>query len=281
MIFNYVLTTGDGSITGNLLNLFEKNRKSSIVDYKQYGFNEELPYVTNQDGEIRSNASALDFNVVTGDHSSLLSLNSQTLLEGEEEVTEQDGQLFYNLASGGYFVDTISGRDVFHFCPELDVSNEDIVNYDKRDFATGILHYSTTNPLDQDHLRVKVHAAYSNAATEQNFWTNYDVFLNGQKIKYTEDPVAGFTGVETPPYGTTGNLFAIPKKDRTYEVYSDEPDLFGSGFIEGHCDLYLNGMEQITDDILELYTGVHEMIETGIQVFINNRIISEQDTYNL
>lgn len=277
MIFNYVLTTGDGSITGNLLNLFEKNRKSSIVDYYQNGFNEELPYVTNQDGEIRSNASALDFNVVTGDHSSLLSLNSQTLLEGEEEVTEQDGQLFYNLASGGYFVDTISGRDVFHFCPELDVSNEDIVNYDKRDFATGILTYSTStfDYVAIDALRSKVYSDYSNGPVDFSgiitLFDNHDVFLNGQKLQ-----ISGY-----PDTSVTGRLFAIPKKDRINEVYSDEPDLFGSGFIEGHCDLYLNGMEQITDDILELYTGVHEMIETGIQVFINNRIISEQDTYNL
>lgn len=280
MTFNYVLTTGNGSVTGNFLNFLEKNRKSNIVEYESY-IRPEYPFVVNQDGSLRFEASSLDLNVVTGDHSSLLSLNSQTLLEGEEEVTNEGGQLYYDLASGEYFVDTISGQNVFHFIPELDVTNEDIVNYDKRDFATGILLYSTTNFLDHDNLRVKVHAAYSNAATEQDFWTNYDVFLNGQKIKYTEDPVAEFTGVETPANGTTGNLFAIPKKDRVYEVYSDEPDLFGSGFIEGHCDLYLNGMEQITDDILELHTGVHQMIQTGIQVFIDTRVISEEDTYNL
>jgi hypothetical protein len=280
MNFNYVLTTGDGSVTGNFLNFLEKNRKSSIVGYESY-IRPEYPFVVNQDGSLKFEASSLDLNIVTGDHSSLLSLNSQTLLEGEEEVTDEGGMLYYDLASGEYFVDTVSGQNVFHFTPELDVTNEDIVNYDKRDFATGILIYSTTNALNHSALRVKVHSAYSNAATEQDFWTNYDVFLNGQKIKYTEDPVAEFTGVEVPAYGTTGNLFAIPKKDRIYEVYSDEPDLFGSGFIEGHCDLYLNGMEQITDDILELHTGVHKMIRTGIQVFIDNIIISQEDIYNL
>lgn len=280
MNFNYVLTTGDGSVTGNSLNFLEKNRKSNVVDYLSY-ITTQFPFIVNQDGSLRFEASSLDLNVVSGDHSSLLSFNSQTLLEGEEEVTEEGGQLYYNLVSGEYFVDTVSGQDVFHFCPELDVSNEDIVNYDKRDFATGILIYSTTNVLDHETLRIKVNSAYSNAATEQDFWRNYDVFLNGQKIKYTEDSVAEFTGVETPPNGTTGNLFAIPKKDRINEVYSDEPDILGSGFIEGHCDLYLNGMEQISDDILELNTGVHKMIETGIQVFIDNRIISQEDIYNL
>lgn len=272
MNFNYVLTTGDGSVTGNFLNFLEKNRKSSIVGYESY-IRPEYPFVVNQDGSLKFEASSLDSNIVTGDHSSLLSLNSQTLLEGEEEVTDEGGMLYYNLASGEYFVDTFSGQNVFHFIPELDVTNEDIVNYDKRDFATGILTHSTStfDYVAIDALRSKVDSIYSNASTEVILFDNYDVFLNGQKLKL----------YEYPDNTVTGNLFAIPKKDRIYEVYSDEPDLFGSGFIEGHCDLYLNGMEQITDDILELHTGVHKMIRTGIQVFIDNRIISQEDIYNL
>lgn len=272
MNFNYVLTTGNGSVTGNYLNFLEKNRKSNIVDYLSY-ITTQFPFIVNQDGSLRFEASSLDLNVVSGDHSSLLSFNSQTLLEGEEEVTEEGGQLYYNLASGEYFVDTVSGQDVFHFCPELDVSNEDIVNYDKRDFATGILTYSTStfDYVAIDALRSKVDSVYSNASTEIILFDNYDVFLNGQKLKL----------YEYPDSTVTGNLFAIPKKDRINEVYSDEPDIFGSGFIEGHCDLYLNGMEQISDDILELNTGVYKMIETGVQVFIDNRIISQKDIYNL
>jgi hypothetical protein len=264
--------TGDGSVTGNFLNFLDKNRKSNVVEYESY-IRPEYPFIVNQDGELRFEASALDLNVVTGDHSSLLSLNSQTLLEGDEQVSNEGGQLYYDLASGEYFVDIVSGQNVFHFVPELDISNEDIVNYDKRDFATGILIYSTSSfdYLAIDALRSKVDSAYSNASTEVLLFDNYDVFINGQKLKL----------YEYPDSTVTGNLFAIPKKDRINEVHSDEPDLFGSGFIEGNCDLYLNGMEQITDDILELNTGVHQMIETGIQVFINTRIISEQDIYNL
>ena len=272
MNFNYVLTTGDGSVTGGFLSFFEKNRKSNVVDSYAH-LSPEYAVAINQDGSIRHQASALDLSVVTGDHSSLLSFNSQTLLEGEEEKIEDAGLLRYDLASGEYFVDTIYGQNVFHFCPELDVSNQDIVNYDKRDFATGILIYSTSSfdYVAINALRSKVDSAYSNASTEGLLFDNYDVFFNGQKLKLYEYPNST----------VTGNLFAIPKKDRIIEVYSDEPDLFGSGFIEGKCDLYLNGMEQITDDILELNTGVSEMIQTGVQAFIDDRIVSEKNIYNL
>ena len=88
---------------------------------------------------------------------------------------------------------------------------------------------------------------------EDALFENYDVFLNGQKLKYSEQP----------DYGTTGHLFAIPKKDKINEVFSDEPDLFGSGFVEHHVDFYLNGMEQDPQDFLQTYTGVY-MIETGV-----------------
>jgi hypothetical protein len=280
MNFNYILSTGDSTITGSQLGFLQRNRKSYIVDYQTI-VSRGYPFSLNKDGSKRLEASALDFDVVTGDHSSLLSFNSQTLLEGEEQVNQGERFSYYSLDSGEYLVDTVSGSDVFHFCNDLDVTDEDIINYDKRDFATGILIYSTTNPLDNDALRVKVHSAYSNAATERDFWTNYDVFLNGQKLKYTEDSIAEFTGVEVPAYGTTGNLFAIPKKDRINEFYSDEPDVFGSGFIEHQLDFYLNGMEQSLDDILQLNTGVSRMVETGVEVFVGTINLLTQETYNL
>ena len=56
-------------------------------------------------------------------------------------------------------------------------------------------------------------------------------------------------------------------------------DVYGSGFIEHQLDLYLNGLEQETSDILQLYTGVYT-IETGVETSftINNPTI---ESYNI
>jgi hypothetical protein len=272
MNFNYVLSTGDSSITGSLLGFLERNRKSTNVDYQAIVFRGN-PYSLDNNGDRKFEASTFDFNTVTGDHSSLLSLNSQTLLEGEEQINEGARFPYYTLASGEYFVDIERGSDVFHFCKELSVTDSDIVNYDKRDFATGILIYSTSSfdYLAIDALRSKVDSAYSNASTEVLLFDNYDVFLNGQKLKQSE----------YPSYTVTGNLFAIPKKDRIKEIYSGEADVLGTGFIENQLDFYLNGMEQSLDDILQLDTGVSQIIETGIELFIENRNLLTEETYNL
>ena len=139
------------------------------------------------------------------------------------------------------------------FDPVLNLDQKDVIYYDKRDFATGISIHSPLPALDIEGLQSKVHAAYSNAGTEDDLFENYDVFLNGQKLKYSEQP----------DYGTTGVLFAIPKKNAIIEIHSNESDVFGSGFVENHVDFYINGMEQTTEDFLQIYTGVY-MIETGI-----------------
>ena len=86
---------------------------------------------------------------------------------------------------------------------------------------------------------------------------------------------------EYPSSTVTGNIFAIPKKDRIKEIYSGEADVLGTGFIENQLDFYLNGMEQSLDDILQLDTGVSQIIETGIELFIENRNLLTEETYNL
>jgi len=276
MTYNYILSTGDSTISGSILNILHKNN----LAYSLQQYSQEKYIILDENGQEKENPLYFDDSIITGSNCSIASLNSQTLLEGGFSITTGSNKYYYTVNdSGNYAIDVENSNGNIIFDSDLTLDNEDIVFYDKRDFAAGVSIHSTTNSLDHDNLRVKVHAAYSNAATEQDFWTNYDVFLNGQKIKYTEDPVAEFTGVETPANGTTGHLFAIPKKDKINEVFSDEPDLFGSGFVEHHVDFYLNGMEQDPQDFLQTYTGVY-MIETGINSSFT--LINEQlETYVL
>ena len=64
-------------------------------------------------------------------------------------------------------------------------------------------------------------------------------------------------------------MFAIPKKDEINELLSEEPDVYGSGFIDNQVTFYLNGMAQDLEDVLTMYTGVYT-IETGVSASIPN-----------
>ena len=238
MKYNHVAATGDSTITGSQLNIADKNQRAYLGG-NLFG---KTHFRLDENGQNKKYPFSVDVNIITGDNISLISLNSQTMLEATGVTIEDNGNENYYIQATD---DLGNGEGEIMFEPVLNLDSKDVIYYDKRDFATGISINSTTNILSEDALRVKVNAIYSNANTKHQYYENYDVFLNGQKIKYTEDPVEGITGVEIPAYGTTGNLFAIPKKDRVYEVYSDEPDVFGPRFVENHVDFYINGMECI------------------------------------
>ena len=266
MTYNYILSTGDSTISGSMLDILHKNQ----LAYSLQQYSEAEYLVLDKNGRKKENSLAFDDSVITGSNCSLASLNSQTLLEGGFSVINGSNQYYYSISdSGNYTIDIDNSRGNIILDPSLTLGSEDIVFYDKRDFASGVSIHSPLPALDVDGLRSKVHTAYSNAGTEDALFENYDVFLNGQKLKYSEQP----------DYGTTGHLFAIPKKDKINEAFSDEPDLFGSGFVEHHVDFYLNGMEQDPQDFLQTYTGVY-MIETGINSSFT--LINEQlETYVL
>jgi hypothetical protein len=252
MTYNYIVSTGDSTISGSVLNILDNNQ----ISYSRQQYEKDIYVIRDEDGEEKENPFYFDDSIITGSNCSLLSLNSQTLLEGGFSITTGANKYYYNINdSGNYVVDGENSKGNIIFDPVLTLGYQDFILYDKRDFATGILIYFTSSFdfIAIEALKSKVDSAYSNASTAGLLFDNYDVFLNGQKLKLYEYPNST----------VTGNLFAIPKKDGIIEVHSDEPDLFGSGFVEHHVNLYLNGMEQDNQDHLQLYTGVY-MIETGV-----------------
>jgi hypothetical protein len=266
MNYNYILFTGDSTISGSITNFLNNNN----LAYSLQQYSQESYIILDENGKEKENPLYFDDSIITGSHCSLASLNSQTLLEGGFSITVGSNKYYYTINdSGNYAIDVENSNGNIILDPSLTLDSEDIVFYDKRDSATGVSIHSPLPALDVDGLRSKVHTAYSNAGTEDALFENYDVFLNGQKLKYSEQPA----------YGTTGHLFAIPKKDKINEAFSDEPDLFGSGFVEHHVDFYLNGMEQDPQDFLQIYTGVY-MIETGINSSFT-LINEELETYVL
>jgi len=272
MTYNYVIATGHSTISGSQLNISHKNQSpyfgANLFDKKHFRLDEN--------GKKKDYPFVFDIDIITGSGVSLVSLNSQTMLEATGVTISQDvNQNYYIQAAddlGNYIFDIDNSQGEIMFDPVLNLNSKDIIYYDKRDFAAGISINSPLNALDIDGLRSKVNTAYSNAGTESDLFENHHVFFNGQKLKYAEDPVAEFTGVEVPVHGTTGDLFAIPKQDRTIEVRSNEPDIFGPKFVENHVDFYVNGMEQTTEDLLQIHTGVY-MIESGVDssVYLVNK----------
>jgi len=268
MNFNYILSTGDSTISGSSLNILEKNQ----LAFPRRGYLSTRYVILNDDGYIKEDPFYFDDSVITGSHSSLVSFNSQTLFEGGFELTEGMNRSYYSInGSGSYTIDLENSENRFIFDGSLDVTTDDVVFYNKRDSATGILTYSTSSfdYVAIDDLRAKVDSVYSDASTEVLLFDNYDVFLNGQKIKL----------YEYPDSTVTGNLFAIPKKDGANYIDSDSADVYGSGFVDHHSSLYLNGLEQDPQDFLQLYTGVY-MIETGVNSSIGQHD-SQTETYSL
>lgn len=269
MRYNYIISTGNSTITGSQLDISSRNQQA----YSAGGVFEKTHFRQAEDGSNKNYPFSLDTNIITGNGVSLISLNSQTMLEATGITIESVGRRSYYIQAdddlGDYIIDFNNGEGEIMFDPVLNLDQKDFIYYDKRDFATGIsisheggdINFFPFGVLTVDELRVKVNAAYSNAATQQDFFENYDVFLNGQKLEESDYPDAT----------VTGSLFAIPKKDRIIEIYSNEPDVFGSGFVENHVDFYINGMEQTTEDFLQIYTGVY-MIEAGIDssVYFNH-----------
>lgn len=274
MNFNYILSTGAVSISGSESDILHRNHSSFLIKPSDTTSNPLVVNLTSK-GQKKTDTFSVDTDVITGDHSTLLSLNSQTLLEGDETINISQRWNYYTLGSGDYFVDFDSGGDLFHFSSGLSLTSNDVVSYDKRDFSTGVMVYKSSSEsvsTTLSNLISKAESIHFDASNELEFFTNYDLFVNGQKA---------YSSSELPTSSSiTGKFFAIHKKDNITEVFSTEPDVYGSGYIDYQFDFYLNGMRQSVADVLQLYTGVY-MVETGINSSLGKFDLTTSNTYNL
>lgn len=257
MNYNYILQTGDSTITGSVIDVFENN---------QIAFLQEMYLSTNYyhlgvNGKVKRDPFYFDEDIITGRDRSRLSLNSQTLLEGGLNVTAGKNRFYYSINSNGsYAIDLEHSASNLIFAKDLILSTEDLILYDKKSFSSPISVYKTASDMDEWSATFTAlkNAADSISVTNSiaQMESEYDIFFNGQKV-YLSDTLDYETGI----------LFGIPKSDNIAEVISTDPDLYGSGFIENHVDFYLNGLEQEPETFLEIFTGV-TMIETGVNVSI-------------
>lgn len=270
MNFNFILYTGDTTVTGSSQNIFHYNQLGILQeDYTSSSY-----VLVDSDGNIKDNKFHFYKDVITGSYSSLISLNSQTLLEGGFDITTGRNKYYYTIdASGNYIIDIENSDNKIIFDSNLTLGNTDVVYYDRRDFGTGIAVYKTDTGVSMNtavaDLYNAVDSAYNNLDSPSDLFDLYDVFFNGQKIQDGEYPDALSTGM----------LFAIPAKTGVIRIDTGSADIYGYDFVEHHIDFYLNGLEQDRRDFMQLYTGVY-MIETGIPCSITP-INLETETYSI
>jgi len=254
MNYNYILYTGAESITGSREFISLRNDTGTFVG----------------DGFIYNPF------MVTGAHSSTLSLNSQTLFEESPIIVSGLNRTYININTGDYYVtpDDDTYSSTFRFDQGFAISSSDIVIYDSRSGASGVAYDKGDQQgyqLAEDALTSKVNSIYSNASDREELFNNYNIFFNGQKFQY------GFAPSE---YQTTGRYFAIPKQANVQETFSGDPDICGTGFVEGQVSYYINGLEASPSNFVETYSGISGFIQSGISSF--TPIINQQeDTYNL
>jgi len=266
MTYNYVIATGDSTITGSQLNISHKNQFPSFSAnlFKTH-------FRLDENGEKKDYPFVFDTSIITGSGVSLVSFNSQTMLEATGvTISTTPNQNYYIQAAndlGNYIVDLDNSEGEIMFDPILNLNNQDVIYYDKKDFSSPFSRAKTSTSvgswsteLDNIHSDIDDGPISSSKAELEE---NYFLFFNGQKLK-------DFSS-NTELDSATGVIFAIQKQDNTDEI-TGVADSYGPKFIENHIDFYINGMEQTPEDFLQIHTGVY-MIESGVDssVYLVNK----------
>lgn len=266
MIYDYILSTGDTTISGchsadlgtDRLNLINKNTAKSTSTFY------------------------FDSSLVGGDSFLQNALNGQTLFEETPIQTNTPSETIFQITTGDFFLKTGVANPAEKakiFFAEVPAKPDSSVTYN---ILTGSS-FVGTGQLDGsgigNSLGSGISGVFPNASMDE-----FDFFLNGVKV-YSGAGVSGYmegdmtTFVPNFSTGAGGVVYsgnqdnckatAYIKRDRINEITGVVADIYGSGFIEGQTRFYLNGVENYFPSYLELYTGVN-LIVTGVDAAINS-----------
>lgn len=260
MIYDYILSTGASTISGCI--------NSGYIDVKAVSPNFQ-------------NNFYYDRVLIPEEKRMQLSSNGQTLFEEVPAETAGPNEIVYQTFSGDFFLKTGVSNDLDKstIFPSSGTNLEAgyTLKYQKYTGKSAIGLGTVAGDLGP-----VLNSGISGIEENLNF-EDYEYFLNGQKV-YSGEGCGISAGVGTQFVLTFNNsqggvvtsenkenfkAFAFIKERNINQVTGVEPDVHGSGFIEGQTRFYLNGLDELDTSYLELYTGV-TIIKTGEQAIVTN-----------
>ena len=263
MIYDYILSTGDSTISGCVSEALGTDRLGELNQR-----------ILNAGGNCYFNT-----NLISGEMGIMAALNGQTLFEEPPTTGQATNEIFYQIFTGDFFVktgasDLIDRANIFYAGSTPEKAAYKIF-YNKitgGSFAgTGM---SAADEMGRS-LRSGISGGYPSAA-----FGDFDFFVNGQKLysglgveelAYGDSWMPDFVngqGFVTADNASSFKATAYLKTDRINEVTGGSPDVFGSGFVDGETNLYINGLKQEPTSYLELYSGVNT-IKVGVSAIIS------------
>tara|TARA_R110002020_G_scaffold142040_2_gene313924 strand:+ start:3590 stop:5848 length:2259 start_codon:yes stop_codon:yes gene_type:complete len=204
--------------------------------------------------------------LVTGEQEIQLSVDGQTLFQEVPLTGQAVNKVIYQTKTGDFFtkdtgVSSIDRATLF-FDSSTPVGAESKLKYN---LITGGI-FAGTGDYGSS-LGSGISGRYTASA-----FTDYDYFLNGQKVysgigvgisagvsatNFYPLFVTSMGGVVTDDNKNEFKYTAYRKRDRITSITGENPNVFSNtGFIEGRTNFYINGLVQPQNSYIELYTGV-------------------------
>ena len=276
MIYDYILSTGDVTISGSVSSALGTDRLKEI----------------NKRAANAGDRFCFDNSVISGSHEMMLSANGQTLFQEVPSTGHTVNESVYKIFTGDFFIKTgarsVAERSTLFFDSGVGLNPRFTVLYNKMtgDFfvGTGDQNGTGLGPC----LGSGIRAELPSATFEQ-----FHYFLNGQKV-YTGRGVSGTAisegfipdfnsgggGVVSGANTTKFKALAYLKRDKINQVTGVQADVYGVEFIENQTKFYLNGVEEVPSIYLELYTGV-TIIRTGFEALVDENFGPNTSGLNL
>ncbi len=201
-------------------------------------------------------------NTITGDNSTKLSLNSQTLTEGPLEIVDLAFEDLY-LSSGDYYLlpNTNKVASITNDLTLNEIEGDITILYESRPQASGAIFIFSNSGEVNTGLKNQINL---NLPTYTNNLSALDFFLNGQKIYSGESyTITGANNGFSYLSNVTGKIFAIPKYSNLLNITGESGQVYATEFIENNNAIYLNGMEQASISWLEINTGVNMIVKNN------------------